>query len=493
MKKLLFAIVACVVLCTVTAVAEEFQAEYYEIPYELIKGMDDDCQIASLLGDDGESIYAEIEKKTVDALKNKKDKVNILGLMIPASYTQALELRNIFVEVLRNNPYYGFYVDLSYNFAVYNISGYCSYFEVHYKDYEEGGIEKIQQDIDKATGEIIALLDEDMTDFEKVMTVHDYMVLNYEYDTAVIADPDADVVRDVTIMLTKKGVCMGYSYAFKHVMNELGIECGYVVSEAMNHEWNVVKIDGEWYHIDVTHDDPLFNNKYDMFALVSHKKAFLSSEAIATLGAVGYVLPKGVSARSKKYDDAAWRTNMGAVVTLNGVTYYVDGNNLVDETGKIIHSGIAKSYGIWNGVGSANQVLLYCGLSSYDGKLYFNTENAVYSYDPDSGNITKILDTQGICGMYINGDTLYYGKYVFENRMLVKYAKSAEVDISYMRIDEDLVKDVSDILVTFSVADMTYKQKVAANVYTDDEEDGIVKINIKDVIKMAQIIATKKN
>ena len=105
MKKLLFAIVACVVLCTVTAVAEEFQAEYYEIPYELIKGMDDDCQIASLLGDDGESIYAEIEKKTVDALKNKKDKVNILGLMIPASYTQALELRNIFVEVLRNNPY----------------------------------------------------------------------------------------------------------------------------------------------------------------------------------------------------------------------------------------------------------------------------------------------------------------------------------------------------------------------------------------------------
>ena len=35
-KKLLFAIVACVVLCSVTAVAEVFEAEYYEIPYELI-------------------------------------------------------------------------------------------------------------------------------------------------------------------------------------------------------------------------------------------------------------------------------------------------------------------------------------------------------------------------------------------------------------------------------------------------------------------------
>ena len=138
-------------------------------------------------------------------------------------------------------------------------------------------------------------------------------------------------------------------------------------------------------------------------------------------------------------------------------------------------------------------MLLYTGIASYYGKLYFNTENAIYSYDPETGKSAKILEVPGIFGMYIDGDTLYYGKAEINGNRLEKFSKHGEEDISYMRIDEVLVKDVSDILVTFSVADMTYKQKVAANVYTDDEEDGIVKINIKDVIKMAQIIATKKN
>ena len=482
--------VLCMALCTTAVLAQSVREESIVIPYELIKDRPSDCKTATLFGEEGTDVYEEFEERIVDAVKNMETEVNVLDLDIPLS--SIMDVVYLYADVMRNHPYYGFLVDIS-GFEYWPSGTNISYILIKYKDYDEEYVKETQKAIDKATAEILHMIDEDMTDFQKVMTVHDYMVLNYEYDARVLDDPDADVVRDITMMLTKKGVCMGYSYAFKHVMNELGIECGYVESDFMNHEWNIVKIDGEWYHIDVTQDDPLYGGKYDMFAMVQHRKALLSSEAIDALGAVGYVLPNGVEANSKKYDDAPWKTNSGAVVTLKGVTYYVDGNNLVDETGKVIYRNLARNYGRWNGIGAQNQVLLYTGIASYYGKLYFNTENAIYSYDPETGKSAKILVVPGIFGMYIDGDTLYYGKAEINGNRLEKFSKHGEEDISYMRIDEVLVKDVSDILVTFSVADMTYKQKVAANVYTDDEEDGIVKINIKDVIKMAQIIATKKN
>lgn len=491
MKKLIMCFVLCMVLCGSAVMASSVQEEGIIIPYDLIKDRPSDCQTATLFGEESTDVYEELEKRIVDAIKNMDDTVDITNLEIPE--TSIYDISYLYTDVMRDYPKYGFYVNLKYGLEYWPSGNYISSIAIKYKDYDEEYIEETQKAIDEATAEILHMIDEDMTDFQKVMTVHDYMVLNYEYDVRVLDDPDADVVRDITMMLTKKGVCMGYSYAFKHVMNELGIECGYVESDFMNHEWNIVKIDGEWYHIDVTQDDPLYDHKYDMFAMVQHRKALLSSEAIDALGAVGYVLPNGVEANSKKYDDAPWRTNTGAVATLKGVTYYVDGNNLVDETGKVIYRNLARNYGRWNGIGAQNQVLLYTGIASYYGKLYFNTENAIYSYDPETGKSAKILEVPGIFGMYINGDTLYYGKAEINGNRLEKFSKHGEEDISYMRIDEVLVKDVSDILVTFAVGSMTDKQKIAANVYTDDEEDGIVKINIKDVIKMAQIIATKKD
>ena len=40
------------------------------------------------------------------------------------------------------------------------------------------------------------------------------------------------------------------------LLREMGIECHYVASDSIAHIWLAVKIDGEWYHSDVTWDDP---------------------------------------------------------------------------------------------------------------------------------------------------------------------------------------------------------------------------------------------
>ena len=58
-------------------------------------------------------------------------------------------------------------------------------------------------------------------------------------------------------------VCAGYAKAYKLIMNRLGIECGCVTGIGTSsmgsgpHEWNYIKIDGEYYYVDVTWDDPL--------------------------------------------------------------------------------------------------------------------------------------------------------------------------------------------------------------------------------------------
>ena len=57
--------------------------------------------------------------------------------------------------------------------------------------------------------------------------------------------------------------CNGYALAFYLIIDECGILCDYVAG--YNHAWNIVKLNGLWYNIDVTWDDT--NNKinYDYF------------------------------------------------------------------------------------------------------------------------------------------------------------------------------------------------------------------------------------
>lgn len=63
------------------------------------------------------------------------------------------------------------------------------------------------------------------------------------------------------VLVKNTGVCQEYATAFKLLLNRLGMECIVVSSEGMNHAWNIVKIDGDYYHVDVTWDDPIPDRK----------------------------------------------------------------------------------------------------------------------------------------------------------------------------------------------------------------------------------------
>lgn len=104
-----------------------------------------------------------------------------------------------------------------------------------------------------------------MTAYEKELAVHDYLVENVTYDTTRTAE---DTHSAYGALVLGRAVCDGYAESFQTLMDMLGIECRFIcgTGNREQHAWNMVLLDGAWYHVDVTFDDPVGSE-----GLVSHK------------------------------------------------------------------------------------------------------------------------------------------------------------------------------------------------------------------------------
>ena len=93
-----------------------------------------------------------------------------------------------------------------------------------------------------------------LSNVDKVMAVHDYLIDHIEYAYSHI------VRRAYGALIEGKAVCQGYAQSFQKILSNLNIEghtvIGWNISEKpVLHEWNRVKLDGKWYYIDLTWDD----------------------------------------------------------------------------------------------------------------------------------------------------------------------------------------------------------------------------------------------
>ncbi|MBO5372417.1 MAG: Ig-like domain-containing protein [Lachnospiraceae bacterium] len=96
---------------------------------------------------------------------------------------------------------------------------------------------------------------------EKILAIHDYMVLNCAYDYKNYLKGTIPFVSysPEGVLIKKKAVCQGYAETFQLFMDSLGIPCKLVTGTANGggHAWNMVKVSGKWFQIDVTWDDPV--------------------------------------------------------------------------------------------------------------------------------------------------------------------------------------------------------------------------------------------
>lgn len=105
------------------------------------------------------------------------------------------------------------------------------------------------------------IITDKMSTVEKILAVHNWMVLYIAYDYENIDDPKNQLQYSALDGLT---VCAGYSKLFCAFMYELSIPCVWITGPAgkdpenrESHAWNAVQLDdGKWYFVDVTWDDP---------------------------------------------------------------------------------------------------------------------------------------------------------------------------------------------------------------------------------------------
>lgn len=104
-----------------------------------------------------------------------------------------------------------------------------------------------------------------MSDFEKTKAIHDYMVVNIDYDYKNYLNNTIPYESYTSLGALKKkyAVCAGYAKAFQLLCDKAGLDCIYVTGDVPtgSHAWNQVKIDGKWYNVDVTWDDPVSSDK----------------------------------------------------------------------------------------------------------------------------------------------------------------------------------------------------------------------------------------
>ena len=106
-----------------------------------------------------------------------------------------------------------------------------------------------------------------MSDTEKVKAIHDYIVLNCEYDYNAIDNYSFAPYSYYGVFINKKAVCSGYADAFKLLCDMADIPslivCGTASNstDTMPHAWNMVCLNGSWYYVDSTFDDPYPDRK----------------------------------------------------------------------------------------------------------------------------------------------------------------------------------------------------------------------------------------
>ena len=110
-------------------------------------------------------------------------------------------------------------------------------------------MEEVQEIVDDVLSEII---DDDMTDYEKVRAVYEYTL-----DTLYYKEHDDDTERKIIAGLNGEGVvCDGYSLLMSKLLTDMGFKNIIISGEVGGrHSWNLVELEGNWYHIDATWGD----------------------------------------------------------------------------------------------------------------------------------------------------------------------------------------------------------------------------------------------
>ena len=304
----------------------------------------------------------------------------------------------------------------SYSYSL-SATGAVETFAPIYYDRAEYDYDRYEQAVETLIDQVIV---KDMTQWEKALAVHDYLAVNSTYDETLSRNTNYDLLVNGT------AVCSGYAMAYLDIMTRLGIECRFVESQPMAHAWNMVKIDGSWYHVDVTHDDPT----PDSYGYVSHQRFLKTDKEMEALGYYGW--NNGISCTDETFADPLWK-DVNSTLIFTQQAIYLRVKNGFDYTIKCQDRALADTSAELYTI-PAQALTLDAdayhyetnGLSLWDNKLWFSGADRVWSMLPDGTDVQTVFrydiekNKKFIYSSFVKDGTLYLtlsdGAYQFSSK-----------------------------------------------------------------------------
>ena len=257
------------------------------------------------------------------------------------------------------------------------------------------------------------------TDLEKVFYVHEWLVQNIAYDREHLSDDVQDDHNLRGALLEGTAVCDGYAKTYALTLRKLGITGVLVTSKDIGHAWNIVELDGNWYQVDCTWDDPVDGS--DQLGYCMHKHLLCTTEEMNTNhnddgdDSVAFDLENlGTQnivnlATDDTYENTWWKDKKSAIFPCGGDWYYASGERLFwrDDLGDC-DSNLAHE----------DDSGVVAGSIALDGTLLVATDRQAceqsswikqYELDPASHEVTeKKKESLQSIGIAAQWDGIYY-------------------------------------------------------------------------------------
>ena len=252
-----------------------------------------------------------------------------------------------------------------------------------------------------------------MTDWQKAVSVHDHIILQTAYDEELEKNTGYDS------LVGGSTVCHGYAMLYMDVMNRLGIPCQIVIcdntGEGDGHAWNIVCLEGQWYHVDLTWDDPV----PDVYGFVSHEHFLRTDEELKSGEQphdFDWAALEKVAEQSYETDDflhgvftpVCFPDAETAVYKKeSGDSYRILSRNL--ETGE--ETELYRYDRKEVNLGHGSYLYPTLGMNYWNGRIYFNREDMVLSMLPDGSDVqevyTRNIDDKYMIGCMADDGALY--------------------------------------------------------------------------------------
>jgi len=242
---------------------------------------------------------------------------------------------------------------------------------------------------------------EGLRDWQKALVLHDALILRCRYDTTLAKATGYDLLLNGTT------VCAGYAALYQDLLQRVGIPSVVVTSDAMEHAWNLVQLEGNWYHVDVTWDDPTADRE----GRVRHDHFLRTDEEISSGEKPHYEWNNAqITCTDERYSKGFWlKVDTQVIFTDKNTCYYGKSKeNLVTvyrrNLSKDSEKSIYKESDNFLDIGEGRRRYYHVGLELRNDRLWLCTMNKVLSIKTDGkSKKTEFTYSAKENGKYIGG------------------------------------------------------------------------------------------